>query len=215
MNADAASWDSNRWRNATSPYESHPQQQHLHHHQQQHYPQQPNAHAQPHHQHHAHTANPPPQNHASRPPAPQLSAPSAVNPAAHSAILDHSSIHHAWDGKARKVSADPIPPRQAEPYAAMTDASNFHTRLYDQRHSPTYAPPLLADASPRETSAGPWRSLHHRHGRMSSGQGDAPPLTLHIPQSHAGMYTCLYSPPPRCPTDHMSPPYAAAAVLPC
>ncbi|KAK4508151.1 hypothetical protein PRZ48_001889 [Zasmidium cellare] len=66
----------------------------------------------------------------------------------------------------------------------MTNASTYHTRLYE-RHSPTYAPTQLAHASPRETSAGPWRSLHHGHGRMSSGQvADAPPLTLHIPQAH-------------------------------
>ncbi|KAF2172190.1 hypothetical protein M409DRAFT_17430 [Zasmidium cellare ATCC 36951] len=187
MNADAASWDSNRWRDVAAPYESHPEHQlphqqgpnaQLHHH--------PAQHQQQHHSNN-NAAYPPPQNHSSRPQAPQLSAPSAVNPAAHSAILDHSSLHHSWIGKSREVSADPIPvpiiPRQAEPYATMTNASTYHTRLYD-RHSPTYAPTQLADTSPRETSAGPWRSLHHGHGRMSSGQvADAPPLTLHIPQS--------------------------------
>lgn len=200
MNQDPASWDSTRWRDAAALCESQQQQQQQH---TQHPQSQQHASSWP------ASATSQAHNHPSRPSAPQLSAPSAINPAAHSAILDHHSTHRSWIGKSREVTADPIP-RLTEPYAATTDASTFHTGLYDQRHSPNYGPTLLPDASPRETSTGPWRSLHQGDRRMSSSHiTDAPPLTLHIPQAH-GMYIAF----PVCPTYHMFPLYAAAAVLP-
>ncbi|KAK4635056.1 hypothetical protein CLAFUR4_02176 [Fulvia fulva] len=154
MNSDLPTWDSNRWRNTRiSRNESHANG-----------PTSPRIQDSPQH------------------PGPQPSGLNPTNPMSQKATHE-TFVLDSWIGKSRGMGSRVCDlPRLTEPYAAATEASTylFHPQ---QRHSLNYGPQQLANDSPRETSAGTWRSLQHEDRRESTNHtADAPLLTLQIPQ---------------------------------